>query len=430
MRAGVIGGGLCGLSAAIRLAQRGIGVDLFEAAPTPGGRTRSFFEPRIGQWVDNGPHLLSGAYHDTMQLLSEAGAAGNITWQGSLSLPLWDAARGHFQLKPQASLPLALTLPWSCSRLPGHGWSDIPSLLRIAGLLKRHVDPRENVHNWLRIARVPQALIRDLLEPMCLGAMNEPLERANAASFKSVLHDAFAGHTSARLGWFNRPLRDALIEPLITMAHGLGVRIHTSERIRDIRPESNGFELRTAQQSIHVDACILALPLRAAQQLVRAPVTAVTRRISNIHLWFTGMSPLSHPFIGGIDTTGQWFFDISSQMPGLRSATAKADRLRHICVVISNDETGLQGDALIARVCSELDGIGATDGSCKLHHARIVSEHHATASVTAGGSGLQIPQGMIDACEAPQPGDIPATIESAVRRGKTAANQCYLQLAN
>ena len=78
MRVSVIGGGLCGLTAAIRLAQRGVEVELFEAAPALGGRTRSFFEPHMQQWVDNGPHLLSGAYHDTLNLLEEAGASDNI----------------------------------------------------------------------------------------------------------------------------------------------------------------------------------------------------------------------------------------------------------------------------------------------------------------------------------------------------------------
>ncbi|MDQ6966953.1 MAG: FAD-dependent oxidoreductase, partial [Mariprofundaceae bacterium] len=173
MRAGIIGGGLCGLTAAIRLAQRGVEVDVFEAAPSPGGRTRSFFDSRIGQWVDNGPHLLSGAYHQTIQLLSEAAASEHIDWQDSLNLPLWDVGRGHFQLHPNPSLPLALSLPWACAHLPGHGWDDIPALLRLAGLLKRPVDDAYGVEDWMHAARIPQALLRDLLEPMCLGAMNE-----------------------------------------------------------------------------------------------------------------------------------------------------------------------------------------------------------------------------------------------------------------
>lgn len=430
MRVAVIGGGLCGLSAAIRLAQHGCEVDLFEAAPSPGGRTRSFFEPRIGQWVDNGPHLLSGAYRDTMQLLAEAGADGNVIWQDSLRLPLWDAGRGHFQLRPNASLPLAISLPWACARLPGHDWSDLSALLRIAGQLKRPPDPAISAQSWLNAARIPQPLIRDLLEPMCLGAMNEPLHQANAASFSRVLRDAFAGHASARLGWFCKPLGDALIKPLSGMAQALGVRMHTASRIRDIRPERSGFELVSSQKSAHADACILALPLRAAQQLLRKPVSAVTRRISNIHLWFSGMPALQHPFIGGIGTMGQWFFDVSSQMPDTRSFTEHGRPLRHICAVISADNAAVHSEELIRTMHRELACIEGETEPRKLHHARIVSEHHATVSVSAAGSELQLPRRMIDACEAPGAGEIPATIESAIRRGNLAANQCYLQLAN
>jgi len=427
MRTGIIGGGLCGLTAAIRLAQRGVEVDVFEAAPSAGGRTRSFFDSRIGQWVDNGPHLLSGAYQQTIQLLNEAGASEHICWQDSLNLPLWDSERGHFQLRPNASLPLALSLPWACAHLPGHGWNDIPALLRLAGLLKRPVGDAAGVEGWMGAARIPQTLLRDLLEPMCLGAMNESWQQANAASFKRVLNDAFSSHANARLGWFNAPLSEALIAPLTHMAEKLGVRLHTSTRIRHIRKQGKGFELHPSHQPpIPVEQCILALPLRSAQQLFAAPLTAITRRISNIHLWYADMPPLSHPFIGGIGTTGQWFFDVSRQMPETQKTKKKL--LRHICAVISADNATLNGEALIHVIRSELAGLSGMPQSIEPEYIRIVTEQHATTNVLACGSTLDIPAGMIDACEAPFPGQLPATIEYAVRRGNQAAEQCYLQL--
>jgi len=424
MRTGIIGGGLCGLTAAIRLAQRGVKVDVFEAAPSAGGRTRSFFDSRTGQWVDNGPHLLSGAYQQTIQLLNEAGASEHIHWQDSLSLPLWDAGRGHFQLHPNPALPLALSLPWACARLPGHGWNDIPALLRLAGLLKRPVDDAAGVEDWMGAARIPQALLRDLLEPMCLGAMNESWQQANAASFQRVLRDAFTSHANARLGWFNKPLSEALIAPLTSMAEKLGVRLHTATRIQHIRKQGKDFELRPAHHpAILVEQCILALPLRSAQQLLGTPASAITRRISNIHLWFADMPPLPHPFIGGIGTTGQWFFDVSSQMP--EAQAAKETGLRHICAVISADDAALHGDALLRTICNELAGLTGRQHHLTPGHVRMVSEQHATTNVLAGGSALIIPAGMIDACEAPHPGELPATIEYAVRRGNQAAEQCY-----
>ena len=98
----VIGGGLTGLTAAIRAAQKGYAVDLYEAAPALGGRTRSFFHAPTQTWVDNGPHLLIGVYQRTQALLEEVGALPMIQWQDALTLPLWDAQRGNFALKTSA----------------------------------------------------------------------------------------------------------------------------------------------------------------------------------------------------------------------------------------------------------------------------------------------------------------------------------------
>jgi len=431
MRVGVIGGGLCGLTAAIRLAQRGVDVELFEASPFPGGRTRSFFEPHMQQWVDNGPHLLSGAYHQTLALLDEAGASNNITWQPSLTLPLWDSQRGHFLLRPKATLPLAISLPLACMRLPGHNWADIPAFLRLARHLRQHPDVTANVQSWLNAARVPAQLRRDLLEPLCLGAMNETLAEANAASFRTVLRSAFANHANARLGWFRMPLSKALIRPLLAMAADLGVHIHAASRIRSMHSLHAGCELRSTRGSARFDACIIALPQRAGEQLLALRKTAVTRRITNIHMWFHDMPPLPHPFIGSLGATGQWFFDVSSQMQCKPADPMSSISPRHICAVISADAGELNHHRLTRAIVAELEKISGHTSST-LAHVRIVSEKHATTSVadTASENRLKpaLSGAIIDACEAPCPGELPATIEYAVKRGNQAAEQCCLQL--
>ncbi len=435
MRVAIVGGGLCGLTAAIRLAQRDVDVELFEAAPSLGGRTRSFLDPHAQQWVDNGPHLLCGAYHATRTLLTEAGADANVSWQSSLTLPLWDGQRGHFLLRPHRFLPFGLALSLACLRLPGHGWADLPALLRLARDLGHPPSGTEgSVRNWLDTVRMPTPLIRDLMQPLCLGAMNEPLEDANAASFRRVLRDAFADHQNARLGWFRMPLSEGLIRPLSDMAAGLGVRIHCACRIRKLLPCKAGIELASKHGNERFDAGILALPLRAGQKLLAVPETAGTRSISNIHMWFRDLAALSHPFIGGIGTTGQWFFDVTRQMdrspfsfPSGKGGNEQG--LRHICAVISADEGHLHGHALQQRVCDELAQL---TGNGYLHpqHVRIVSERHATTGIVDASQTPLIPDipGLIDACEAPSPGDLPSTIELAVRRGNQAAEQCYSRL--
>ncbi|MDQ6978428.1 MAG: FAD-dependent oxidoreductase, partial [Ghiorsea sp.] len=109
-RIAVVGGGIAGLTAALRLAEQGYAVDLFEAAPALGGRTKSFYDEEVGEWVDNGPHAMVGAYHATLKLLGDVGVLQHVNWQSSLTLPLWDMQRGFFDLKSASWLPVNVAL--------------------------------------------------------------------------------------------------------------------------------------------------------------------------------------------------------------------------------------------------------------------------------------------------------------------------------
>ncbi|MCK5307390.1 MAG: FAD-dependent oxidoreductase, partial [Zetaproteobacteria bacterium] len=174
----IIGGGLCGVTSAIRLAEKGHQVHLYEAAPALGGRTRSFYDTTVNEWVDNGPHLLIGAYKATRKLLQSVGAGSNITWQQSLKLSLWDEQRGHFCLTPTPYLPFPLALMAALYRLPGHGIGSLLGLLRIDRSIKDRSMERDDVttvKSWMEAEKISPALQRDLIEPLCLGVMNEPM---------------------------------------------------------------------------------------------------------------------------------------------------------------------------------------------------------------------------------------------------------------
>ena len=417
MNIGIIGGGLCGLSAAIHAARKGADVTLFEAAPVAGGRTRSFYDATMQQWVDNGPHLLSGAYRETLQLLRMADAGQNVSWQHALHLPLWDAERGRFDLRPTRALPLALALPLACLRLPGHAITDILDLIKLARQLDA-TDRESSVQAWLARIGVNPALIGDLLEPLCLGAMNEPPATANAASFARVLREVFADHAAARLGWFNKPLHAALVRPLLALAERMGVRIRTGTRIRAIGKTNAGIKLETSAGAYVFDKAINALPLRATARVLQRKMPTPTHAISNIHLWFADMPPLDAPFIGALGASSQWFFDVTAQMP----ETDEANRPRHICCVISASENPRDKTALIHTVTHELNAI--TGCARRPLHARIVHERFATTDVAAHEPPTMLPARFIQAGEAPRPGEFPATIESAVLRGRRAAEAC------
>jgi len=432
MNIAIIGGGLTGLTAAIRAAQLGHHVDIYESAPELGGRTRSFFHAPTQSWIDNGPHLLIGAYASTLKLLHEASANEYVSWQASLCLPLWDEQRGYFALKTSPRLPFSLALMRAVQQLPQHGIKMLPSLLRMAVSLKtnslktnglKKSGMKNNafsgtVAEWMQAAKIHPNLQRDLLEVLCLGAMNEGMDTANAASFSDVLRRAFDKHQSARLGWFNQPLSQALIAPLVQYCKSLGVQIHPSSRVLKLKQIGQQTQLLTRHSEQLYDAIIFATAPSIRNQLLgikhENEQAIETSPICNIHLWFEENITLVSPFIGGIGTYGQWFFDVSQQMH-------EQTKLSHICAVISADNNPKNHNEQLATVIKELQVMTGKHHLVPKYH-RIITVQAAT-HVVRPHTPIELPQTWIDACEQPLPGELPATIESAVLRGEQAAHR-------
>ncbi|MFQ5356137.1 MAG: FAD-dependent oxidoreductase [Mariprofundaceae bacterium] len=428
MRIAVIGGGVCGLTAAIELAKEKQDVVLFESAPVPGGRTRSFFDRKVNCWIDHGPHLMTGAYQATRQLLSEASHASSISdsallcLQPSLDLALWDRERGLFHLKPNPSLPFGLGLLSACARLPGHHFNSASGMIRLLLASRRPIDPAQSVAKWLAKLKLPYPLENDLLTPLCLGIMNENPSTANAKSFCRVLRQVFANHNSARLAWFRKPISQALVDPIQAYACSLGVNIQTGTRVRQLLPTDNNVRLvLNKDQEPAFDSVILALPAWARNKLLGWKQHFSTRPISNIHLWFDDHLSLPEPLIGGLGTHGQWFFDIS------RLVDDEPQQRSHICAVISADDSNMRPGDYRNRICNEIGGILNLQRPPTPFHCRQIVERRATVLVRHQPRKPPLSDRIIDAGEEPEPGDLPATIEAAVLRGKQAATRLFNQ---
>lgn len=423
----VIGGGVAGLTAAIRLAGQGKEVHLFEAAPSLGGRTSSFFDRPSGRWCDHGPHLMVGAYRATRRLLRDCGAEDHVAWQPSLELPLWDRLRGAMRLKPAAWLPLPLAMMSNLPRLPGHALTSATSLLR---LRRQPPTPSETVAAWCERLRLPAALLRDFMTPLCIGTMNEYPETAPAESFAAVLHEAFSCHDHARLGWFCAPLQEALIEPLARHAASLGVAIHAGHRVRAIERHGRRWCLELSINARKQDGdgrlfdqVILAIPPWVRIRGI-PDRDAAHRMITNLHLWYDHPVelPTRQPLIGGIGTLGQWFFDVSRQM---NESPDRDSGSWHACIVISADALHPRDEGWQRRAIAELAEITGREQLNRPIRRRVIQEVRATALVRPG-LPPSLPESLVDAREAPAPGELPATIEAAVRRGEAAARKCLM----
>jgi len=190
-RVAVIGGGYAGLAAAVELADSGIAVDVFEASRTLGGRARAV--ELDGLIVDNGAHILVGAYRETLKLMEKVGAGETALKRQPLRLEF----PGHMKLVAPR-LPAPLHLAWALLSAEGLTFSEKFAAIRFMRALKkaRFRLPRDITARQL-IANQPPRLRRFLWEPLCLAALNTPVSIASAQVFLNVLRDSLAADRAA-----------------------------------------------------------------------------------------------------------------------------------------------------------------------------------------------------------------------------------------
>jgi predicted NAD/FAD-binding protein len=185
-RVAVIGAGYAGLAAAMTLVRAGARPTVFEANRTPGGRARRV-EYR-GALLDNGQHVLLGAYRETLALMREA----NVPEAALLRMPLTLEFPGRFALRAPR-LPAPLHLAVALARARGLTWRDRLAAVRFIHALRRArfcVPAGTTVAELLASNRQPEAARRYLWEPLCISALNTPVAEADAQVFANVLHDS------------------------------------------------------------------------------------------------------------------------------------------------------------------------------------------------------------------------------------------------
>jgi len=188
-RIAIIGAGWAGMAAAVRAVQDGHQVTVFEAARTLGGRARGVpltLPDGRELSVDNGQHILIGAYADTLRLMRLV----NVDPQEALlRLPMALTFPDGTGLS-LPDLPTPLDALAGILRARGWAWRDKLALLRVASSWQR-VGFRCKEHASVAdlCAALPSRLMKEFIEPLCVSALNTPLEQASGAVFLRVLHD-------------------------------------------------------------------------------------------------------------------------------------------------------------------------------------------------------------------------------------------------
>ena len=238
-RVAVVGAGWAGIAAAVHARRAGHEVQVFEMAPRPGGRARSVQVGGIT--LDNGQHILIGAYQATLELMREVGAdPARLLLRLPLVLQYPDGQ--GLRLRGGAPVP-----DFVRAVLGRHGWNWRPRLSLLAHAARWAAGgfacaPALSVAELCR--RLPRIVQAQLIEPLCIAALNTPAEQASAQVFLRVLRDAlFSGPGSSDLLLPASPLGALLPEPAAAWFDAHGVRLHTGRRVSLLQPEGPGWRV-------------------------------------------------------------------------------------------------------------------------------------------------------------------------------------------
>lgn len=411
-RVAVVGGGWAGCTAALTLAEAGVAVTLYEAARTLGGRARAV--ALDGRALDNGQHILLGAYEQTLHLIERLSPANNGLWR----LPLALRQPPEFALVCP-SLPAPLHLAAGLLRAEGLDW---PEKLAAALWVRRLLGADAAAESALTVGELtrdqPDKLNRLLWHPLCVSALNTAPDAACAKVFRNVIRDAFGRrrrHSDLVLP--RRDLTELLPAPAAARLGELGSTVRTSTRILGIEPEGDALAVATREtRTVYTHVVIAVAPQH---------VSALTARLQ-------ALAPLARKLAGyryEPIATGYVQYDPTFRLDAPLLALGGPaqfvfDRGQ------SHGQAGLL--AFVASAAADLDPdwLDAADAQLRriakpgpVQWRRVVTEKQATYACTPGLArpSVRTAHPRVFLAGDYTTGPYPATLESATRSGLQSA---------
>ena len=431
----VIGGGFAGLAAGVALAEGGCRVRLLEQKPYLGGRARSFVDPTTGSVVDNGQHIFMGCYHATIRFLSTIGTLDRVRFQERLTVQFLDR-NGRLSRLQCPDLPSPWHVLLGVLRSGSFTLREKLEVLRLGIALRRTEEaqrrPKQlSVCEWLTQLGQSERLQRNFWDLLCIAALNEDPDIANAALFERVLRLAlFTSPADSRLGVARVGLSEVYVDAAADFIRAKSGRVECGRGVAGLlvsEGQCRGVLLSTGER-IEAESVVSAVPsfqleaLLPDELLRRGPLfgsLALLRPapIISINLWFDrAITDLD--FAGLRGATIQWLFNkgkIFDRGDGYVSLVLSGAH-RHIAT--SKEE-------LLATALRELGDFFPEAGRVRLLHSLVIKERFATFSPTWEAEELRpstrTPIGGLFLAGDWTATGLPATIEGAVQSGYAAA---------
>lgn len=430
----VVGAGWAGLSAAVEAVRAGHRVRLFEMAPQPGGRARSLdAHPVDGLALDNGQHILIGAYVDTLALMERVGLAP-ASFLERMPLRLCGPDGRGLALPPGPALPAFVR---AVLGMRHWRWHERLALLtralqwRLAGFrCAEHL----SVDDLCR--GLPSSVRRELIDPLCVAALNTPAREASGTVWLRVLRDAlFAGPGASDLLLPRQALGRLLPEPAWAWLETHGAVLHAHARVQSLRPAEVrpgwrlNFDTRQAPADPAAagphDAVVLAVPPAEAARLVAPWQTDWAARAAALPFEAIVTVVVEAPghrlrdtmlvLPEGPEAPAQVLFDLGR----LRDPATDPSARGHFAAVISGARNWLEGPGLQAAGPAVLRQLEPWIGPSRV--VSVVAEKRATMCCRPGldRPPSTIRPGLLAAGDYVA-GPYPSTLEGAVRSGRQA----------
>jgi squalene-associated FAD-dependent desaturase len=442
----VVGAGWSGLAAAVALVRAGLPVALVDAAPQAGGRARRLDLELAGRTValDNGQHLMVGAYRETLALARLVGARESALTRLPMSLRSTD---GLTLDTPR--LPAPWHLPVGLARARGFAVGDRTAILRLllAARLRGWRPPAgiATVREWLEAGGQPDGLQRRFWDALCVAMLNTDPRSACAATFLRVLRDTLGGRREA--GDFllaSDTLDEVLPAPAIAFLRRHGTAIGLRETVLALNPNGDrSWEVRTTRGVRHARGVVLAIPAPAQARLLRtlragSAAHALARRLDDfahepIATAYLAWPAQARPDLPAIlmlaedperEAWGQWLFGRGEQQ-GLALGAV---------VISARGRVEATADALAAAVGRQVEQQAGLPAPVAV---RIITDKRATFACSPRRP--RVGTRDVDGVYLDQPGlwlagdhawpEYPSTLESAVRSGLAAARAVLATVA-
>jgi squalene-associated FAD-dependent desaturase len=403
----IIGAGISGLSAAVRLANAGFSVHVHEATQQAGGRCRSYFDAATNLTIDNGNHLLLSGNRHALAYARSIGTEAGLVGPQRAQFPFIDLESGQRWQLDLGDSRLPLWVFDKARRVPDTGLRDylalMPLIWAASSRLVGDAVPCEGT------------LYRRLVQPLLLAALNvDPPEGSAGLAGAVVRETLLAGGQACRPLIARDGLSAVLVEPAIELLRSKGASIQFGHELRAFALSAGGIgELKFGADAVTLgpdDAVILAVPPRPAAGLLPGLKTPTKfRAIVNAHFRFDPPKDMP-PLIGVVGGLVEWLFAFPQR---LSVTISNGDRL-----------VDLPREELAQAIWRDVCAAAGVEG--ELPPWQIVRERRATFEATPEQNALRpgpetALKNLFLAGDWTDTG-LPATIEGSVRSGDRAAD--------